>query len=187
MCIYIYLYINPPVLNPSSLDLVNPLFSRDCGQEKMRCSKKRWSTNPLLQLETSPTRHLYSPVLSWCSKKLRYNEWCLNTWPYLRPSDVQIATMQILQLYQYEYHLEIFLATVPYGSSLRALSSSSSSVAAAVAPPTLFRPPPAWEQQRSEDVMMARSDCLESTLLQVFGNLPIWKKNIPTLLVVSPS
>lgn len=81
--------------------------------------------------------------------------------------------MQILQVYQYEYDLEIFLATVPYGSSLRALSSSSSSVAAAVAPPTLFRPPPAWEQQRSEDVMMARSDCLESTLLQVFGNLPI--------------
>lgn len=80
--------------------------------------------------------------------------------------------MQILQVYQYEYHLEIFLATVPYGSSLRALSSSSSSVAAAVVPPTLFRPPPAWEQQGSEDVMMARSDCLESTLLQVFGNLP---------------
>lgn len=81
--------------------------------------------------------------------------------------------MQILPVYQYEYHLEIFLATVPYGSSLRALSSSSSSVAAAVAPPTLFRPPPAWEQQRSEDGVMARSDCLESTLLQVFGNLPI--------------
>ena len=37
----------------------------------MQCSKKRWSTNPLLQLETSPTRHLYSPVLSWCWKKLR--------------------------------------------------------------------------------------------------------------------